>query len=150
MPTSYLQTEEIGTVNRARVLKCRAAAHLIGFFIPSYACTLQNTWSTQGKQIITISQQSFIPIFMRPIERNQVLLVSVNFCQEKPLGHPRQGKSKGYHSKQKPGHCTHRCTHPLSTCLLPWESHGETARGSAGSRTCRKLSPAPIILVFYL
>lgn len=86
MPTSYLQMREIRTVNKARVLKCRAAAHLMGFFIPSYACTLHKIWSRQGKLTITIPQASFIPIFMRPIQRNQT---STSFCEileGRPLG----------------------------------------------------------------
>lgn len=94
MPTSYLQTEETGTVNKARVLKCRAAAHLIGFFIPSYACTLQNIRSRQGKQNITISQQSFILIFMRPIERNQVFTSVCEFLPGETLGSPQARKEQ--------------------------------------------------------
>lgn len=124
MPTSYLQTEEICTVNKARVLKCRPAAHLMEFFIPSYACTLQNIWGRQGKITITIPQASFILVLMTPIQRNQTC---TGFCEIFPgetLGyHPRQGKSKGCHSKQQPGHCTH----PTTPAMCAW-CHGETAR----------------------
>lgn len=153
MPTSYLQTEEICTVNKARVLKCRAVAHLTGFFIPSYACTLQNIWSRQGKLILTTAQASFILIFMRPIQRNQIQ-VSVKFCQGRSLGitpgKERAKATKGKSSRQQPGHDTPHCTHPPQQAPAATGKPWGNSKGGGGHRTCRKLSSVPTTLVFYL
>lgn len=119
------KSEEICTVKKARVLKCSAAAHLIGLFIPSYTCTLEKIWGSQRKGMKATQQAFFILIFMRGGQRNQLLQVSVKFWQGTPLGiSPSKGRARATipDSSQVSTHLApHTPQHMPTVRCKPWE-----------------------------